>query len=71
MEYIIEGDTERFNNCLVYTCGRDKKNAERILNRMLTNPCEADLKILETHKNLRVAPVEDVNCWWNNPFLAN
>lgn len=65
MEYIIKGDTENFNDCLVFTCGTSLERAKEILDRILNNPTENDKRIIRGHKNLRIAEIEDEKCWWN------
>ena len=70
-EYIIVGDTDKYEGCLVYTCGTDRAHAEEVLDRMVTNPTKDDLANLAKHHNLRVEEVESKDCWWNDPFLAN
>lgn len=70
-EYIIVGDTKKYGTCLIYTCGANKAHAEKVLERMLTNPTEQDKEELKSHTNLRVEPVPEKDQWWNDPFLAN
>lgn len=70
-EYVIAGDTAKYKDCLVYTCGKSKDWAEQVLNRMLTNPNENDLIVMKGLSNLRVEAVESKDQWWNDPFLAN
>jgi len=70
-EYVIMGDTERFNDCLVAVCGSDKDHAMKVLNRMINNPTENDKLLIKGHHNLRVQEVNSGECWWNDPFLAN
>ena len=65
-EYIIVGDTEKYNGCLIYTCGIDKSFAEQVLSNMMTAPTEQDKKFMETHSNLRVEEVQPEYCWWND-----
>ena len=65
MEYIIKGDTERYEDCLVLVCGNTKEGAERVLNRLLNNPTDNDKRLIKDHKNLRIAEVDDKDCWWN------
>lgn len=65
MEYIIKGDTERYQDCLLLVCGNSKKNAEKVLNRLLTNPTDNDKRLIKDHKNLRIEEVADRECWWN------
>ena len=69
VEYIIIGDTEKFKDCLVYTCGKSKENAEKVLAEVLANP-KAD-ETLARHTNFRIKEVESEKMWWNDPFLAN
>lgn len=63
MEYIIIGDTQNFKGCLIYVCSTNRAHAEKVLDRMLNNPNEQDLKVLQTHTNIRISEAED--CWWN------
>jgi hypothetical protein len=65
MEYIIKGDTERYEDCLVLVCGVSKENAEKTLDRLLNNPTDNDKRLIEGHKNLRIEEVPDKECWWN------
>ena len=65
MEYIIKGDTEEFEDCLVLVCGASLEHAKQVLNRILTNPNDNDKKIIRCHKNLRIKEVSDEQCWWN------
>lgn len=71
MEYVIVGDTEKYDGCLLYACGASKENAERVLKRILENPNENDNYIMEGHTNIRIKTTPDEKCWWNDPFLAN
>lgn len=64
-EFIIVGDTEEFDDCLIYTCGRDRDRAELVLNRIINNPTENDKRVCEGHKNFRIKEVNSKNCWWN------
>ncbi len=65
MEYIIKGDTERYEDCLLLVCGASKENAENTLHRILNNPTDNDKRLIEGHSNLRIAEVDDKDCWWN------
>ena len=69
VEYIIIGDTKKYKDCLVYTCGKDRKDAERVLADILANPTADDM--LARHTNFRIKEVEEREQWWNDPFLAN
>ena len=71
MEYVIVGDTEKYNGCLVTVCKGGLKQAEEVLARMQTNPTENDRYLTKGHTNLRIEVVEDKDCWWNDPFLCN
>ena len=64
MEYIIVGDTEKYEECLIYTCGMFLENAKKTLIRLLTNPTERDKRLIAGHTNLRIKEVEDKDCWW-------
>lgn len=70
-EYIIIGDTAEYEGCLVYVIKGTKEDAEKVLDRMLNNPDEYDLKKLEKHTNLRIKAVEKEDQWWNDPFLMS
>ena len=71
MEYIIVGDTEKYNDCLIYVCGKNKQRANDVLARMLHTPNEQDKAEMKKHKNIRVKEVNDNDCWWNDPWLCN
>lgn len=68
-EYIIVGDTEKFKDCLIYTCGVNKSTAEKVLNRILTNPTKDDLHGIKGHTNIRIKEVESEKQWWNQGGL--
>ena len=65
MEYIIKGDTERFDNCLVCVCGSSLEDAEKTIRRMINDPTENDKRLIKDHTNLRIEEVVDEDCWWN------
>jgi hypothetical protein len=65
MEYIIKGDTDRYEDCLLLVCGESKENAEKALDRLLNNPTDNDKRLIKDHVNLRIAEVADEDCWWN------
>lgn len=71
MQYIIIGDTKDYEGCLVCLAGHTEERAKEILNKMLTNPDDNDKRLMKGHTNLRIKPVEDKDCWWNDPFLCN
>ena len=56
-DYIIVGDTERVEGCLICVAGKTKETAEEVLNRMLTNPTENDKRLMFGHRNLRIKEV--------------
>ena len=64
--FIIVGDTDQYEGCLVCTCGGDKHHAEVVLERMKNNPTENDKRIIKGHTNLRIKEVEQKDCWWDN-----
>lgn len=64
MEYIIVGDTDKYKECLIYVCF-SKENAEKVLDRVLNNPTEDDLRMTKGHTNLKVIGIPDRDCWWN------
>jgi hypothetical protein len=70
-EYIIVGDTDKYKDCLIYTCGKSLEHARNVLDQMLNNPDENDLKSMEGHYNIRIKEVQSKDGWWNDPFLAN
>ena len=65
-EYIIVGDTERYNDCLVCVAGKNYEHAESTFNRMLNNPTENDKRLMLGHTNFRIEFVEEKYCWWNH-----
>ena len=70
-EHIIVGDTKRYKGCLVMVCKGNRELAEKVLNRMLTNPTDNDKVLMKGHTNLRIEPVEEKDQWWNDPFLMS
>ena len=64
-EYMIVGDTKDHNDCLIYICGSNKNHAEDVLQRILNNPSENDLRVSKGHTNLRIGEVESEDAWWN------
>jgi hypothetical protein len=64
--YIIVGDTDQYEDCLVCAIHGGRDHAEDVLERMLNNPTENDKKLMEGHKNLRVKETVQKNCWWDN-----
>ena len=67
-EYIIIGDTEEYNDCLVYVIGKSFEQAEQVLNRMINNPTDNDKKLIKGHTNLRIKKVNSEDCWWNKDY---
>lgn len=64
-DYVIKGDTEEFENCLVCIAGKTYEGAEEVLNRMLNNPTENDKRLMFGHANFRIEFVEEKDCWWH------
>lgn len=64
-DYVIVGDTERFEGCLVRIAGSKYERAEEILNRMLNNPTEDDERLMVGHTNFKIEFVEEKDCWWH------
>ena len=62
-DYIIIGDTEQFNDCLICVAGKTKESAEETLNRMLKNPTESDMQLMDGHRNLRIKEVPEEKCF--------
>ena len=69
IEYNIVGDTEDFEECLIYTCGSDLEKAEEYLDRIINDPTDNDIKATEGMTNLRIKEVSERDQWWNDPFL--
>lgn len=65
-DYVIVGEKDQFEDFLVCACGKNKENAEKALNRMLTNPTENDRRLITGHRNLRIKEVPEEKCWWRN-----
>lgn len=65
-DYIIIGDTEQFDGCLICVAGKTKECAEETLKRMLTNPTDNDKRLMFGHRNLRIKEVPAEKCWWRN-----
>ena len=64
-EYIIVGDVENLGTCLIYVCGTSREWADKLLDRMLNNPTEDDIKAMKGFTNLKVEEVPPEDCWWN------
>lgn len=72
MEFIIVGDTEKFDDCLVKVLGKiSKQEAEAKLKAFVEAPTENDKRLAERHSNFKIKAIEDEACWWNDPFLCN
>lgn len=65
MGYIIVGDTEKYNSCLVSVIYGDKELAEQVLDRMVNNPTENDLVLTSGINNLRIEE-DNGEGWWND-----
>ena len=66
MEYLIVGDTKNYKDCLIYRCGDNRENAEKILNRLLNNPSNDDKIVSKGHFNIKIKKIDDSECWWND-----
>lgn len=64
VEYLVVGDSDRYKECLIYIC-TTKESAEKILQRILTNPNDNDKFVTKGLSNLRIAEVEGSDCWWH------
>ena len=64
-DYVIIGDTDRYEDCLVCIAGSTFEKANETLNRMLNNPTENDKKLMSGHTNFRINFVEENDCWWH------
>ena len=64
-EYIIVGDSEKCEGCLLYCGFKEKEHADRVLNRMLNNPTRGDEQIMRGKSSIRVQEVASKDCWWN------
>lgn len=62
-DYVIVGDTERYEDCLVRVCFT-LENVTKILDRMLNSPTDNDKKLMRGHSNLRIEEVPAKDCWW-------
>lgn len=64
-DYVIVGDTEQYQGCLVCIVGNTYEKANEVLNRMLNNPTENDKQLMRDHTNFRIEFVEEEDCWWH------
>ena len=62
MKYLIVGDTEYCDYCIVAICNTDRVYAEQVLQQMETNP---DNEISRGYTNLRIEEIPVENCWLN------
>ena len=63
-DWIIIGDIDKYQGCLIATCGKNLDNAEKSLNRMIKDPNDNDKRLIEGYKNLRLKLVKPDDCWW-------
>lgn len=68
MEYVIIGDSEKYEGCLLYCEFNEKEQAERVLSRMLNNSTRNDERIMRGMNNIRVQEVVSEDCWWNDKY---
>lgn len=71
IEYIIVGDTDKYDECLITPCGSSFERAIERLEELLVNPDENDKILKEGHRNLRIKTVQKKDCWWNDPVMCN
>ena len=71
MGWIIVGDTDKYEGCLVYTIMGGRDLAETVLDRLNNNPDVRDMQVRETMHNFRIKETKPSEEWWNDPFLAN
>jgi len=71
MGWIIVGDTDKYEGCLVYTIMGGRDLAEKVLDRIKNNPDDEDRRMMQTHHNFRIEETKPSEEWWNDPFLAN
>lgn len=65
-EHLIVGDTENHKDCLIYRCGNNREDAEKILERLLNNPNNDDKFVSKGHFNIRLKEIDNSECWWND-----
>ena len=57
MNWIITGDADNFQDCLVRVCSSEE-DAKATLRRMLVSPTEEDKKLMDGHYNFRIEEVK-------------
>ena len=61
-EYIVQIFTKDYGWCLECVCGDNYNNASKAyFKRTIENP----------NNKYRIRTIRDIDCWWNDPFLAN
>ena len=65
-DYVIIGDTDKYEGCLVCVTGSTLERANEVLNRMLNNPTEHDKRMMSGHTNFRIKEVPAEDCWWRD-----
>lgn len=70
-DYYIVGDTDTYKGCLITVCGKDKKHAEEVLDRMKNRPTITDRSLMVGHTNIRIEKELSSKCWWNDSFLMS
>ena len=66
VEYVIVGENEVFDNCLVCVIGESRTKAEGVLHRMLNDPSGNDKRIIGDLVNLHIMAVDKKDCWWHD-----
>ena len=70
-EFIIVGDSPKYEECLIALAGYTEERANAILERMVNDPNDNDIALIKDCKNLRIKQVKSADQWWNDPFLVN
>ena len=71
MYYVIAGDTEKVDGCLVCPIGEEIEKAKERLKQMICNPNENDKELIRGHVNLRIESIKSSDAWWNDAGLCN
>lgn len=64
-EFIIVGDTEKYKECLIFTCGKKLDRAKEVLQECLDGADPHTKHACEGHTNLHIKRVKTANAWWH------
>lgn len=64
-EFIIVGDTERFNDCLITPCGKKLDRAKEVLQKCIDQSDENLVRLCRGHSNFRIERIKSADAWWN------